>query len=70
MLRTPEQALAESLANLHRRLPVGSRAVSDDGRQGTLKAVTSDGTLPMVEVVTDDNRLVLEPAGHWHRSSL
>lgn len=67
---TPAAALAASLAKAQARLTIGGRAVRDDGTQGTIRAITSDGYLPIVEVVTDDNRLVREPAGHWNRSAL
>ncbi len=70
VLRSPEQALAESLANARRRLPIGCRVVHMDGRHGTLRDIRVDGGQVKVIVVTDDNRSLSEMPGYWSRSSL
>lgn len=69
-LRTPQQALADSLAALRRRLPVGSRAVRMDGAHGVIRDVIVDGGMIRVTVVLDDSSVVTESAGYWSRSSL
>ena len=66
-LRSHEEARAFSLAEAHRRLSVGMRVIRMDGLTGTLRAIRPD---VQVEVVTDDNRVIVEPAGYWHRSAL
>lgn len=70
VLRTPQEALTESLYNARRRLPIGCRVVHMDGTQGTLRDIVTDGMQVMLEIVTDDNKLVREMPGYWHRSAL
>lgn len=70
VFRTPEQVIAESLANARRRLPVGCRVIRTDGAQGTLTDIVTDRGMVEVVVVTDDNLLIREMPGWWSRSSL
>jgi len=70
-LRTPAEVLATSMAAAQARLQIGGRVVRMDGTTGTLKDIQADGYDVVVEVVTDDNKLVREMAGWWFgRASL
>ena len=65
MLRSPAEALAESLAAARRRLPIGRPAERMDGQTGIVTAIETDGWQVFVTVELPEGGAVRELCGFW-----